>query len=69
MLFYYFLTSIKRNTFTTIIEEIEEQDFILTPGRYVGIEEQEEDGELFEELTSIKRNTFTTIFFCKYSFT
>ena len=25
------------------------QDYILTPGRYVGIEEQEEDGEPFEE--------------------
>ena len=25
------------------------QDYILTPGRYVGIEEQEDDGEPFEE--------------------
>ena len=31
------------------IQEIEKQDYILTPGRYVGIEEQEEDGEPFEE--------------------
>ena len=31
------------------IEEIEKQDYILTPGRYVGIEEQEEDQEPFEE--------------------
>ncbi len=31
------------------IEEIEGQDFILTPGRYVGIEEQEDDGEPFDE--------------------
>ena len=30
-------------------EEIAKQDFILTPGRYVGIEEQEEDSEPFEE--------------------
>ena len=29
------------------IAEIEKQDFILTPGRYVGIEEQEDDGEPF----------------------
>lgn len=29
--------------------EIEKQDFILTPGRYVGIEETEEDDEPFEE--------------------
>ena len=31
------------------LDEIEKQDFILTPGRYVGIEEQEDDGEPFEE--------------------
>ena len=31
------------------IEEIAEQDYILTPGRYVGIEEQKDDGEPFEE--------------------
>ena len=30
-------------------EEIAKQDYILTPGRYVGIEEQEEDDEPFEE--------------------
>ena len=30
-------------------EDIAKQDFILTPGRYVGIEEQEDDGEPFEE--------------------
>lgn len=30
-------------------EEIAKQDYILTPGRYVGIEEQEDDGELFDE--------------------
>ena len=31
------------------IQEIEKQDFILTPGRYVGIEDVEDDGEPFEE--------------------
>ncbi len=31
------------------IEEVAQQDYILTPGRYVGIEEQEDDGEPFEE--------------------
>lgn len=31
------------------IEEIAKQDYILTPGRYVGIEEQEDDGEPFKE--------------------
>ncbi len=30
------------------IEEIREHDYILTPGRYVGVEIQEED-EVFEE--------------------
>jgi Type I restriction-modification system methyltransferase subunit len=30
-------------------EDIAKQDFILTPGRYVGIAEQEEDSEPFEE--------------------
>ena len=29
--------------------DIANQDYILTPGRYVGIEEQEDDGEPFEE--------------------
>jgi type I restriction enzyme M protein len=29
--------------------KIAEHDFILTPGRYVGIAEQEADGEPFEE--------------------
>lgn len=31
------------------LEDIAKQDYILTPGRYVGIEEQEDDGEPFEE--------------------
>jgi len=31
------------------LQEIEKQDFILTPGRYVGIEEAPDDGEPFEE--------------------
>lgn len=30
-------------------EEIAKQDYILTPGRYVGIEDLQEDGEPFEE--------------------
>lgn len=33
----------------TTIEEIKENNYVLTPGRYVGIEEQEDDGILFEE--------------------
>lgn len=31
------------------LQTIERQDYILTPGRYVGIEEQEEDSEPFDE--------------------
>ena len=34
------------------IAQIESQDYILTPGRYVGIEEQEDDGEPYEEKMS-----------------
>ena len=30
-------------------ENIAKQDYLLTPGRYVGIEEQEDDGEPFED--------------------
>lgn len=37
--------------FCAVVEtaDIEKQDYILTPGRYVGIEEVEDDGEPFEE--------------------
>ena len=31
------------------LEEIKQYDFVLTPGRYVGVEEAEEDDEPFEE--------------------
>jgi len=31
------------------LEEVEKHNFILTPGRYVGIQEEEEDDEEFEE--------------------
>ena len=31
------------------IEDIAKQDYILTPGRYVGIEDQKDDGESFEQ--------------------
>ena len=30
-------------------DDIAKQDYILTPGRYVGIEDKEDDGEPFEE--------------------
>ena len=45
------------------IRDIAEQEFILTPGRYVGIAEQEDDGEPFTEkmqrLTSELSDLFT----------
>lgn len=31
------------------LEDVREHEYILTPGRYVGIEETEDDGEAFEE--------------------
>lgn len=34
------------------LQTIEKQDYILTPGRYVGIEETEDDGEPFDEKMS-----------------
>ena len=38
------------------LDDIRKQDYILTPGCYVGIAEQEDDGEPFEE----KMNRLTT---------
>ena len=43
------LESVKGYCAAVSTEEIAKHDFILTPGRYVGIEEQEEDGEPFAE--------------------
>jgi type I restriction enzyme M protein len=46
-----------------MLEEVREHEFILTPGRYVGFEETEDDGEPFEEkmerLTSELAEMFT----------
>lgn len=35
--------------YSTSLEEVEKNDFVLTPGRYVGTEEQEDDGVPFAE--------------------
>jgi type I restriction enzyme M protein len=43
------LENVKGFCATVTTEEIAKQDYILTPGRYVGIEEQEDDGEPFDE--------------------
>ena len=34
---------------TTTLEEVKKHDYVLTPGRYVGLEEIEDDSELFED--------------------
>ena len=44
------------------IDEINEHDYILTPGRYVGIEEVEDDGEPFEEKMERLTNTLANQF-------
>ena len=43
------LENVKGFCYVATIEEIAKQDYVLTPGRYVGIEEQEDDGEPFNE--------------------
>jgi type I restriction enzyme M protein len=43
------LENVKGFCASVTTEDIAKQDYILTPGRYVGIEEQEDDGEPFEE--------------------
>lgn len=43
------LENIKGFCSVATLEDIAKQDYILTPGRYVGIEEQEDDGEPFDE--------------------
>ena len=40
-------------TLSRKIEEIKENNYVLTPGRYVGTEEQEDDGVPFEEKMKI----------------
>ena len=44
------------------IDEIKKHDYILTPGRYVGIEEVEDDGEPFEEKMERLTNTLANKF-------
>lgn len=43
-------------------QDIAKQDYILTPGRYVGIEEQEDDGEPFEEKMSLLTSELSELF-------
>lgn len=43
------LENVKGFCYVATTEDIVKQDYILTPGRYVGIEDQEDDGEPFDE--------------------
>ena len=43
-------------------QDIAKQDYTLTPGRYVGIEEQEDDGEPFEEKMSRLTSELSELF-------
>ena len=44
------------------LDEIAQQDYILTPGRYVGIAEQEDDGEPFDQKMSRLTSELSTLF-------
>ena len=44
------------------LEDVKAQDFILTPGRYVGIAEQEDDGEPFDEKMKRLTSELSTLF-------
>ncbi|MBB5887151.1 type I restriction-modification system subunit M [Lactovum miscens] len=50
--------------FCAVVEtaDIAKQDYILTPGRYVGIEKQVDDGELFEEKMGRLTSELTVMF-------
>ena len=47
---------------TTTLEEVQKQDYILTPGRYVGLEELEDDDELFDEKMTGLTTEFAKMF-------
>ena len=44
------------------LEDVKAQDFILTPGRYVGIAEQEDDGEPFADKMQRLTSELSTLF-------
>lgn len=56
------LEDVKGFCATVTTQDIAKQDFILTPGRYVGIEEQEDDGEPFEEKMSRLTSALSEMF-------
>ena len=50
------------------IAKIAEQDFILTPGRYVGIAEQEQDSEPFEDKMKRLTSELSSLFEKSHAF-
>ena len=44
------------------IDDIDKQDFILTPGRYVGIADEEDDGIPFEEKMATLTSELSELF-------
>lgn len=44
------------------LEEVREHEYVLTPGRYVGIEEQEDDGVPFEEKMEVLTSELGELF-------
>ncbi len=50
------------------IAKIAEQDFILTPGRYVGIAEQEQDTEPFEDKMKRLTSELSSLFEKSHAF-
>src|SRR5699024_11409416 len=44
------------------LKEIEKHDYVLTPGRYVGIEAEEDDGVPFEEKMEVLTTELSSLF-------
>jgi type I restriction enzyme M protein len=40
---------------STLLEQVRELDYVLTPGRYVGLPDDEEDFDFTERFTELKR--------------
>ena len=53
---------IKGFCYEATIAEVAEQDFVLTPGRYVGVSDEQEDGEPFEEKMTRLTSELSTMF-------
>ena len=56
------LENVKGFCAVATLEEIKNQDYILTPGRYVGIEEVDDDAEIFEEKMQRLTTELSTFF-------